>query len=326
MWLPEAANPAKRKCAIAAGATIGIQWHHNSNSPSDDILEATHKGPCLAYLAKSDTGAGPVWFKIFEDGYDPATQLWGTDRLIRNRGRIDVTIPSDIAPGNYLLRGEVLALHNAYSLDGVQPYVGCVELVISGSGSATPQGVSFPGAYKRDSPSMLFNVYQSFNSYTIPGPELYRPSSATTPPTPRPTTKPTTIPTTLPTPKPTPRPTPTPTPSSTIRPTTTPTTPPPTNQETVKVRLNQGSNRYWFAVEVDAGRTVVKVEFKDNQASWVALLEETYGFVYDKYQPIDLPLTLQVTLSNYKQVQLVNIITSWENKGYWIDSRVAFSN
>jgi len=56
-WLPQAAQPANRKCPIAAGSSIGIQWHHNSNSPSDDIIEATHMGPVQFFLAKSDSGA-----------------------------------------------------------------------------------------------------------------------------------------------------------------------------------------------------------------------------------------------------------------------------
>jgi len=127
----------------------------------------------LFYLAKSDTGSGNVWFKIYQDGYNPTTALWATDTLIANVGLVQVTLPSDIAPGNYLLRGEVLALHQAYELNGVQPYVGCVELTISGSGTADPAGVAFPGAYSDTDPGILINIYYNFTTYIIPGPALY---------------------------------------------------------------------------------------------------------------------------------------------------------
>jgi len=172
-FVPYASEPANAKCAVTAGSTIGIQWHHISDASTDDILDPSHKGPVLFYLAKSDTGSGNVWFKIYQDGYNPTTALWATDTLIANVGLVQVTLPSDIAPGNYLLRGEVLALHQAYELNGVQPYVGCVELTISGSGTADPAGVAFPGAYSDTDPGILINIYYNFTTYIIPGPALY---------------------------------------------------------------------------------------------------------------------------------------------------------
>jgi hypothetical protein len=44
--------------------------------------------------------------------------------MINNGGVLQFTIPTDIAPGNYLLRGEIIALHGAYNVNGAQPYVG----------------------------------------------------------------------------------------------------------------------------------------------------------------------------------------------------------
>lgn len=177
-FVPFALEAANDKCAVTAGSTIGIQWHHISDASTDDILDSSHKGPVLFYLAKSDTGSGDVWFKIYEDGYTNSTGLWATDKLIANVGLVTITLPSDIAPGNYLLRGEVIALHQAYELNGVQPYVGCVELTISGSGAANPAGVAFPGAYTDTDPGILINIYVPFGPYIIPGPPLYVSSSS----------------------------------------------------------------------------------------------------------------------------------------------------
>lgn len=289
-WLPAAANSANRKCPIAAGSTLGIQWHHNTPDASDFILDPTHKGPIQVYLAKSESGAGDVWFKIFEDGYTPSDGQWATDRMLENHGRVDVTIPIDITPGNYLLRGEILALHNAYDVNGVQPYIGCVELTISGSGSSSPAGVAFPGYYSPSSPGLVINIYNPISSYPIPGPTLYLPGpqaptlrpistpwptspptaqpTPTTPPSPptyqpTPTTHPTLIPTPNPTSRPTTRPTPTPTPTNrphstqhptpTTRPTSVPTPAPTTyahGGDTLKLQLSGGSGEWWLGVVV----------------------------------------------------------------------------
>jgi cellulase len=109
----------------------------------------------------------------------------------------------------------------------VQPYVGCVQLTISGSGSANPAGVAFPGAYTNQDAGMIFDLYSAYTTYTIPGPAVYKSGSgsgsASGTPTSAPTTRPTNAPTSAPTTAPTTRPTNAPT----SAPTSTPTYPPP---------------------------------------------------------------------------------------------------
>lgn len=312
-WLPYANNPANRKCPIAAGSSIGIQWHHNSAAATDDIIDPSHLGPVIVYLAKSDSGAGNVWFKIYEDGYTASDGQWAVNRLINNKGRVDVTIPADIAPGNYLLRGEVLALHNGYALDGVQPYVGCVELTISGSGSANPAGVAFPGAYVDTDPGLLFNIYQAFTSYPIPGPALYKSgssssssssgSSATSAPTSKPTQAPST--------------TSAPTSAPTVAPTTKPSSTTGSSSSSgsnIKVQLNQGTSAWWLGVAVLGGsETTVKVEMTDSGSvsSWTALVDLSYAYVFDGHTQIKAPISLRLTSSSGKQVTLTNVFTSF---------------
>ena len=326
-WLPSANSPANRKCPIQAGSSLGIQWHHNSNSPSDDIIDSTHVGPIIFYLAKSDSGAGNVWFKIYEDGF--ANGKWAVDRLIANRGRVDITIPSDIAPGNYLLRGELLALHGAYALNGVQPYVGCVELNIAGSGTANPTGVSFPGYYKNTDPGMLMSVYQPFSKYIIPGPAIYVPRTASTsgpstPTTPAPTT--TGAPTQTPPVAPTDRPVNTPAPTTTPAPTSNPGTP---TGETIKVGLNSGSSEWWVGVIVSGGaETTVKVELTDSGSvtSWVSLIDMSYAYTYSPAAPLQAPISLRLTSSSGKQVVLNNVFSSISTNGKLIDSGKSYTS
>jgi hypothetical protein len=51
---------------------------------------------------------GLKWFKIHEDGLIAANQSWGVDRMVANKGKVTVTIPSCIAAGQYLLRHEMI--------------------------------------------------------------------------------------------------------------------------------------------------------------------------------------------------------------------------
>lgn len=329
-FLPQAATAANRACPITAGSQMGVQWHHNNDLPGDDILDSSHKGPILFYLAKSDTGAGNVWFKIWEDGYDATTGLWATDRMIATGGLSTFTIPSDIAPGNYLLRGEVLALHQAYEVDGVQPYVGCVELTISGSGSNNPAGVAFPGAYSDTDPGILINIYTAFPlPYPIPGPALYEgdsseaenggagadsssssSSGAAAPPTVKPSSTsgsgnpPTYPPTSAPTAKPTNPPASSNTGSSS------------NTGGSLTVQLNQGSSAWWLGVVVAGGsETTSQVEIMDSGAvaSWTALQQLSYAWVFSQSVQLTLPISVRLTSSSGQQVTLSNAFTSFTN-------------
>lgn len=134
----------------------------------------------MTYLAKCPntdcTTADPTtlnWFKINHAGLSDGT--WASDTLIANNNTWTVTIPSDIAPGPYLVRHELLALHSASNANGAQFYPMCANLKITGTGSAVPTDtVKFPGAYSPTDPGILINIfYPVVTSYTIPGPAPY---------------------------------------------------------------------------------------------------------------------------------------------------------
>jgi cellulase len=128
--------------------------------------------------ASADGSSG--WFKIFQDGWAKKSgggsgddDFWGVKDLNACCGKMNVKIPSDIAPGDYLLRAEVIALHTAGGAGGAQLYMTCYQLSVTGSGTATPPTVSFPGAYKSSDPGILVNIHSSMSSYTVPGPAVY---------------------------------------------------------------------------------------------------------------------------------------------------------
>lgn len=176
---------------VPAGSQVTAEWHHTlaGADPSDpaDPIDASHKGPILAYLAKvpnatQSTVTGLQWFKIYQDGY--SNGVWAVDTLIANKGKVSFTIPSCVAAGQYLLRVEIIALHAASSYPGAQLYMECAQIQITGGGSASPATVSFPGAYSGTDPGIKINIYQPLSGYTIPGPSVFSCSGNNTAPAP----------------------------------------------------------------------------------------------------------------------------------------------
>ncbi|RPA82718.1 hypothetical protein BJ508DRAFT_413889 [Ascobolus immersus RN42] len=179
-------NPIKKispKVAnVKAGDTITLQWAHtlDTNTQSGGmVIDAGHKGPVLAYMAKVASATGPApqqgWFKIYHDGLT-SDGKWAVDRLIAKKGRVDVQIPACLQDGDYLLRGELIALHGAGSQNGAQLYMECAQLrVAGGQNIKAPQTYSIPGIYNARDPGILINLYSTPapKTYTIPGPAVF---------------------------------------------------------------------------------------------------------------------------------------------------------
>ncbi len=151
---PNPTTPTSKVITVTAGDTVTALWRYmlsTTGTAPADIMDPTHLGPTIAYLKKvndatTDSGVGGGWFKIQEDGYNNG--VWGTSKVINGQGRHAIKIPDCIAPGQYLLRAEMIALHGASNYPGAQFYMECAQLnIVGGSGTKTPSTVSFPGAY-----------------------------------------------------------------------------------------------------------------------------------------------------------------------------------
>ncbi|KAI2611260.1 glycoside hydrolase family 61 protein [Hypoxylon fragiforme] len=165
------AKPAGAAAPVKGGDMIEVQW-----TP----WPASHKGPVLDYLAKCD---GPCetsdktkfrFFKIGEAGWvDKASDLWAANILTNNNNSWLVRVPEDIAPGNYVLRHEIIALHAAGNPNGAQSYPFCFNLAIDSKGTASPAGIPATEFYKADDPGIKFDLFSHPTAYVIPGPALY---------------------------------------------------------------------------------------------------------------------------------------------------------
>ncbi|RYP08181.1 hypothetical protein DL765_008881 [Monosporascus sp. GIB2] len=88
------------------------------------------------------------------------------------------TIPPCVAPGDYLMRVELLALHSAYAAGGAQFYMECAQIRVTGSGTNKGSSfVSFPDAYSANDPGLVISIYDNNGNpnnggkpYAIPGP------------------------------------------------------------------------------------------------------------------------------------------------------------
>ncbi|KAL9040460.1 MAG: hypothetical protein Q9180_001891, partial [Flavoplaca navasiana] len=106
---------------------------------------------------------------------------WASDDLIAANMSWTVTIPKNVAPGNYVLRHEIIALHSAHNKDGAQNYPQCVNLKVTGAGTdKLASGTPGMELYTPEDAGIFVNIYNKMTGYTIPGPKLY---SGASPPT-----------------------------------------------------------------------------------------------------------------------------------------------
>jgi|TARA_R110002003_G_scaffold109_11_gene9204 hypothetical protein len=61
------------------------------------------------------------WSKISQDAI-VSQGTWVTDTLIKNNFVSSVKLPAKLAPGNYVLRHEIIALHGGQNDNGAQLY------------------------------------------------------------------------------------------------------------------------------------------------------------------------------------------------------------
>ncbi|KAI0310933.1 glycoside hydrolase family 61 protein, partial [Amylostereum chailletii] len=169
------AGPGQQTITMAAGETIRAvypQWTHA-------------EGPYTVYLANcggscnSVNSASLKWFKIYELGLVSGTLakgVWANGQLMTDL-YWDTTIPSNLKAGNYMIRWETLALHQANT---PQFYPECAQLQITGGGSVFPTDdyiVPIPGAWGANDPGVMVDIYSaqaaSITTYDIPGPRVF---------------------------------------------------------------------------------------------------------------------------------------------------------
>jgi hypothetical protein len=168
-----------RVCAVPDGATMTFEWREAADAPGGGVIDPSHLGPCAVYMKKvdsaiSDPAIGDGWFKIWDDGYDESTGDWCTLKLINNGGYLSVSLPPGLVGGYYLVRPELLALHEA-EVGDPQYYIGCAQIFLESTGNLVPEAtVAIPGEVSISDRSDSFNIYNEPMAlpYPLPGPPV----------------------------------------------------------------------------------------------------------------------------------------------------------
>jgi len=133
----------------------------------------SHKGPVSTYMAScnglcsSFSTNSSQWFKVAAAGYESG--VWAATKLIAANNTWSTIVPAGIAPGQYLIRFEIVALHNT---GAPQFYPSCTQLNVTSEGSDKPTSselVEMTQLYKDFVPP---NIYTDFGSFEIPGPKV----------------------------------------------------------------------------------------------------------------------------------------------------------
>lgn len=154
---------------LNAGASVTAKWSQ---------LDPSHKGPVTEYMAACpESGCDGVdatsldWFKIAEDVYENG--VWGSSK-ISDSLEYTFSIPTDLRSGNYLVRHDVLALHEP---GAPQLYPYCFQARLASDGNVVPTDtVRIPEAYNdgRTNAYIQWSIYDGDQTQFVnPGPAVY---------------------------------------------------------------------------------------------------------------------------------------------------------
>lgn len=144
---------AALSASVASGTKVTAKWSQWTHA----------QGPVMVWMYKcagdfsSCDGSGKKWFKIDQEGMTApplSGSNWGTAKVMKDLAWTS-TIPAKLAPGNYLIRHELLALHQSNT---PQFYAECAQLVVTGSGSESPSGdflANIPGYAPQSDPGIM---------------------------------------------------------------------------------------------------------------------------------------------------------------------------
>ncbi|KAH8883220.1 glycoside hydrolase family 61 protein, partial [Thozetella sp. PMI_491] len=160
-------SSAQLTANVAAGQNVTAVWKQWTHQQGPVMVWMYH---CAGEFSTcNSTGKG--WFKIDQMGMwgnVMNSNNWGTAIVYKNLKWSSV-IPKNLAPGNYLIRHELIALHQANT---PQFYAECAQLVVTGSGQDVPPAdymYKIPGYAPQSDPGITVDIYQgAATSYTCP--------------------------------------------------------------------------------------------------------------------------------------------------------------
>ncbi|BGP23740.1 glycoside hydrolase family 61 protein [Rhodotorula toruloides] len=155
-------SPVSGFLKVAPGDVIEPEWWH-FGARGEDPIATSHVGPIESWISPYDANTkGDVWVQISSEAYDKDSSQWAVEKMIANKGRNEVVLPKDLAPGKYIVQFNLYGMHEAQNVGGGQWYPNCAQVEMTGSGSTKlPSGVAVSGFYTGSTPGVVWNIYYS---------------------------------------------------------------------------------------------------------------------------------------------------------------------
>lgn len=193
------ASPSPYTVEAPAGKNVSFTWFHEGTCGGDETgWDCSHHGWTATYLAPCNGDCKNVdkttleFFKIhqsalidypsgrYSEGSQPEayTGYWGTDAIFYdNDGKQSVKIPSAIPNGNYVLRTEVMSIHNNGAIGNRQFWPQAFNIQVTGGddSASMPAGVKATDLYKATDALLTFDLYWHVAGWTddlVPGSNL----------------------------------------------------------------------------------------------------------------------------------------------------------
>lgn len=200
------AKPSPYSAKVPAGSDVTFTWHHVGQcGEGEEGWDCSHHGWTATYLAPCHDDCSNVdktsleFFKIHESalidyrsgrfgngGGKEAVGFWGTDSIFYENGnKQTVKIPKDIPSGNYVLRTEVMSVHNNGDVSQRQFWPQAFNIDVTGGDASAqmPAGKKATELYSADDELLKWNLYWHAASKTfanVPGIQLASVASAIT--------------------------------------------------------------------------------------------------------------------------------------------------
>jgi len=217
-------SPAPDVLSVQAGDVVQVFWEGATgellNKPGTGGLTAYNPwvhamGPVQDYITScngdcsSFNSQNAGWTKIAGSGIDMSTSissdlratmkgkpeeyyptsgngLWAMAKLVQDGSKWDITVPSSLKNGQYILRHELSAVHNPKqsgdATTGPQLYISCIQIEVTNGGSTSlPAGTKASDLYDPNGDFANFNVYSDdVSSFKLPGPAVWDGASSST--------------------------------------------------------------------------------------------------------------------------------------------------
>ncbi|KAF8512314.1 glycoside hydrolase family 61 protein [Hysterangium stoloniferum] len=162
------------------GSVVAFDWASGDNTkwPHDIGPMLTYMSTCGNTTCDKFDAINAKWFKIDEAGQRPNNlREWAQHDLFEGK-TVNVTLPNDLPPGDYLVRHEIIALHLGNEKGGAEFYPSCSQIRLSQPSNNTPiqqpsVTVSLPGAYSDTDPGIFVpTIFDPVKNYHFPGPPI----------------------------------------------------------------------------------------------------------------------------------------------------------